>query len=323
MQATPTPPSLMRSLTAGFDAITRHIGLILFSIALDLLLWFGPQVRLIRLVEPYLKEFNSIPEIEGTGSLELLVEGFQRLNLLSILRTFPVGIPSLIALRAPLELPLSLPPSLIDLSSPGIASILWITLTLTGIGLGTLYFSLISQVSRFDSIDLPSALARWPRQFAYVLLLSLFWIISLFIFMLPMSCLMSISLMVGIGAGQFPLWIALFSGAVIVWFVIPLFFSPHGIIASHSSVLKSIFFSIRISRSTFSGTLLFVFIVGLISQGLNILWSKPADDSWFLMIGVFGHAFVNAGLVSATFMYYRDAEIWLKHWDEVRQAKLA
>ena len=190
--ALPSPPSLMKSLTAGFDVVTRHLSLILFSIGLDLLLWFGPQIHFIRLLEPILDEFNSIPEVSETGSIELLAEGFRRLNLLSILRSFPVGIPSMMALRAPLDNPIGSQPLTIDLSSSGIAFLLWIGLTLAGIGLGTLYFTLISQACLFDSLDIRSALSQWLRNFAHVLLLSLILVISLIMFMLPMSCLMSI-----------------------------------------------------------------------------------------------------------------------------------
>lgn len=321
-QILPTPPSLMRSLTAGFDVITRHIGLILFSIGMDLLLWFGPQIRLLKMITPFLEEFNSIPELKDTGSTDLLIEGFSRLNLISLLRTFPIGIPSMMALRSPIDTPLLYKPLVIDLGSTWAASVGWILITVTGICLGAFYFSLISQASLDDRLDFRSALSLLPRNFGNILLLSVAWIIALFIFMFPVSCIMSFSVMLGFGAGQFPFWLALFSGALIVWFIIPLFFSPHGIIASHKSVKDAILQSIRISRSTFGLTSVFIFMVGIISQGLNILWNRPTDNSWFLLVGIFGHAFVNAGLISATFLYYRDAEVWLKHWTEKRQVKL-
>ncbi len=41
-----TPPRLFPSLKAGFDAVASHLGLILFPIALDVLLWFGQHLSI-------------------------------------------------------------------------------------------------------------------------------------------------------------------------------------------------------------------------------------------------------------------------------------
>ncbi len=46
-----TFPSLMKSLTAGFDAISNHVWLVLFTLVLDELLWFGPRLRIASLFE--------------------------------------------------------------------------------------------------------------------------------------------------------------------------------------------------------------------------------------------------------------------------------
>ena len=56
-----TPPSLMKSLMAGFDAVSNHVSLILFSVLLDLLLWFGPHVRIAKLFEPIFQQAAAYP----------------------------------------------------------------------------------------------------------------------------------------------------------------------------------------------------------------------------------------------------------------------
>jgi hypothetical protein len=56
---------------------------------------------------------------------------------------------------------------------------------------------------------------------------------------------------------------------------------------------------------------MFVLALFLAAQGLNILWSVPPDDSWMLLVGIAGHAFVTTALLAASFIYYRDMNAWL------------
>src|SRR5664279_2692071 len=66
------PPRLIGSVVAGFNTITSHIYLILFPMVLDLLLWFGPHLRVKTLMEPaignfitWLTENNSTPDLQA------------------------------------------------------------------------------------------------------------------------------------------------------------------------------------------------------------------------------------------------------------------
>jgi hypothetical protein len=47
---------------------------------------------------------------------------------------------------------------------------------------------------------------------------------------------------------------------------------------------------------------------------------RPEETSWLSLVGVAGHAFVTTGLLAASFIYYRDADRWvkaiLKYWSE-------
>ena len=47
----PPAPNLIGAIRSGFDAITNHIVLILFPIALDLFLWTGPRLKLTGLIK--------------------------------------------------------------------------------------------------------------------------------------------------------------------------------------------------------------------------------------------------------------------------------
>jgi hypothetical protein len=61
---------------------------------------------------------------------------------------------------------------------------------------------------------------------------------------------------------------------------------------------------------TLPTTSLFFLSILAISEGLDILWRVPPETSWLTMIGVGGHAFITSALLAASFVYYRDADLW-------------
>ena len=323
LKAILTPPSLMKSLMAGFDAVSNHVSLILFSVLLDLVLWFGPHVRIVKLFEPIFQQAATYPEMKNAGTMELLRAGVERLNLLSVVRTFPIGIPSLMAGRSPVGTPYTYPPVWFDISSFGAGLGLWFLFVFAGLAVGTLYFSAVAQATLATQIDWRSTISQWPWNFAQVTLLSLFWFLLIACFMVPLSCVLSILLLLGMGITQFPLLIALFLGGILVWLTIPLFFSPHGIFAKHRPMWISLIQAVRLSRITFSTTGLLILVIVVLSEGLNVLWNVPAENSWLMLVGIAGHAFITTGLLSATYIYYRDADLWLEQTIQQKQAKPA
>ena len=60
------PPSLTKSLMAGFDTISNHIWLIIFTILLDMLLWFGPRLSVFGLFQRAFEQILSIPEMKSS-----------------------------------------------------------------------------------------------------------------------------------------------------------------------------------------------------------------------------------------------------------------
>jgi hypothetical protein len=71
--------------------------------------------------------------------------------------------------------------------------------------------------------------------------------------------------------------------------------------------------SLRMSRFTLPTSSMFVLSVFLLSRGLSYLWTIPASDSWVLVFGIFGHAFISTTLLAASFVYYRDMSNWLQN----------
>jgi len=78
------------------------------------------------------------------------------------------------------------------------------------------------------------------------------------------------------------------------------------------NAFTSIYASLRMARFTLPSSSMFVLTVFIISQGLNYLWSVPAQDSWMMLVGIAGHAFVTTALLASSFIYYRDMNAWLE-----------
>lgn len=321
-QALPAPPSLTGSLKAGFDATANHIQLILLPVLLDFLLWFGPHLRLNRLVTRVFTDLEGQPGFTtaDAGNLLQLSREFwelmaERLNLFSALRSYPVGIPSLMMSSQPVESPLGGVPFW-QVSSVAGAILLWFAITLVGLVLGSLYFAMVSQIVSDQKITWRTLFRDWPYMSLQVLLLAILLTVILLFLSLPFSCLISALMLTGFPVGQISL---LIFGVVALWILLPFFFSPHGIFVNKSPMLKSVRDSLWVTRATMPKTTLFFLILLAIDEGLAILWRVPEENSWLAAVGVAGHAFVTTGILAASFVYYSDAKRWTQRLAQLTQ----
>lgn len=324
VQAAPAPPSLMGSLKAGFDATANHIELLLIPIVVDLMLWFGPHLRLDQLIDrvftdlrnqPGLNAADMVNLVEITGEFWSLLA--ERLNLFSALRSYPVGMPSLMVASQPIDTPIGSPLNW-QIGSFSNAILVWIVLTLAGLVIGTFYFTLVSQVVISKKISIRLVLENLPGRALQVILLAILLTAFLFVLSIPFSCLVSAVIFSGIPFGQASL---LFFGVIALWILLPFFFSPHGIFVNRSSMLISVRDSLRVVRVTMPKTALFFLILLGIDEGMTMLWRIPKENSWLALVGVVGHAFITTGLIAASFVYYLDARRWLQRL--VQQTQLS
>jgi hypothetical protein len=101
-------------------------------------------------------------------------------------------------------------------------------------------------------------------------------------------------------------------GMAVIWLIVPVYFSAHGIFTYQMNALNAILNSLRMIRFTLPTTFLFLLLLTVIGQGLRFLWVTPAQDSWWMLVGILGHAFISTALLAASFIYYRDVNNWLK-----------
>jgi hypothetical protein len=314
----PPPPGLIAALTAGFDAIANHISIIMLPFLLDLLLWLGPHLRMKVLLQPVMDELagGSVPlspSLPDAASLQQIwTEFLSRFNLLGLLRTFPVGSTSLLSASMPDKTPLGVPFTWEVSSFSGLFGS-WFLLILSGWLLGSLYFFWISDITL--ALGEKRALIHSIR---HSLLLSITWLGLALLVGLPLLLVISLLLMINPTLAQLGIFIIMLMG---IWVILPIYFSPHGIFIYKQNAFAAILQSLRMMRFTFPTSGIFLLGSLLISEGLNYLWRLPPNDSWLTLVAIVGHAFISTGLLAASFIYYRDVNLWLKTVFEELKAK--
>ncbi len=324
IETLPPPPGVVGSLKAGFDAIASNLSVILLPLTLDLFLWLGPRMRVDRLFQLTFEEmsryakYSGIPAADLKSSQEnsaLILEQLQHFNLLSALRTFPIGVFSLMSGSMPSQTPMG-SPSIIYINSVFILLGWIVLLTLVGWLCGGLFFRWVSLVVIDSSQPVES---RFGRSVTQTILLSILYLIL--VIMLGMPILVVLNLLVA--ANPLLARGMLFIFALLsMWLIVPVFFTPHGIFLRRQNAFSSIYASLKMARFTLPTSSLFVLSVLLMAFGLNFLWNIPSPDSWMLLVGIAGHAFITSSLLAASFIYYRDMQVWLQTVLEKLKANL-
>lgn len=311
---TGTPPRLFPTLIKGFNTIANHWYLILFPVLMDLLLWLGPKIKVETLLSPFVNLMSenmlklSPPEMVTTvESYQTLLEQLiNQFNLAVILRTVPIGIPSIISRESPIISPLG-PGLFYEVTSIRLVFAIIGLFLLVGILLGSLYFLLVSRVTATE-VDKFSVKEVFTSYLQSLVMFSLM-IILILLIIIPLSMLLSILSLVNFGIGQFFVLVAIF---MMLWLLMPLVFSPHGVFVLKQKALPSMLISVRLVRLFLPGTGLFVMTSILISEGLNMLWTLPDPNSWMTLFGIGGHSFIITGLLAASFIYYREGLKWMQ-----------
>lgn len=320
LETLPPPPGVIGSLRAGFEAVSSHVKLILFPLALDLWLWLGPRLSVDGLLSPYLKflfeqarrGMSAPADLQRiAGAQASFMDALERFNLLSLfgkLVTFPIGVSSLISETMPIAAPYGGQRVMQISSMPAFVGLVFLFVLVGWVG-GGLYFRWVSETA-LGSVETGISSVQAILQ---TFILSAIWFISLMIvtvpFLLVLTALALISPALANGALLIMLMLSF-------WLIVPLFFTPHGIFVRRQNAFYSILSSLRMARFTLPTSGMFVLSAFLLYRGLNYLWSVPSNDSWMLLVGIAGHAFITTALLAASFVYYRDMNAWLQTFFE-------
>jgi hypothetical protein len=302
------PIGVLAALIQGFERVAARPSLILPPVLLDLLLWLGPQLGVRRLLEQVAGWFSPPPGLSGAVAeqwvllQEALRHAAQGFNLLSLLSTIPVGVPSLMAGRMPAQAPWS-PIAGSQLERPEAVMLVWLGLTALGLTLGALY-----QLSLARALAPGVALSTPWRAAVRVVLFSALLFLG---FALAGGALL---LAVGLATLLLPLLGAgvLFLGfSLLFWVGIYLAFTPHGIVRYDLGVGRAMLESFTLVRWNMLGTVGFFLLALGISWLANLVWSLPASASWFALLAILGHAFISTMLLTGSYAFYQGRREWL------------
>ncbi len=301
-------PKIVQALLAGFNTIANKPYLIILPILLDLFLWFGPGWRVDNVFKPLLENMQTLPGLDSTEYTSILEEfqaSWQELlanfNLAVILRTFPIGVPSLMASKTPFINPLG-QPLVTRLNTDGQVLGLTVFFLALGITLGNLYIQKISQ--QVLQNDQKTDIKTFLKTLSQSILMPLALCIILLLICIPVLFFLGLIMMISPSVSQFLMTLALL---VIIWILMPLIFTPHGIFLYKQNLIAAMMTSINVVRMSMSKTAWFILASYIIVEGLDYLWQSPAADNWFLLVGILGHAFIVSGVIAASFHYFIDA----------------
>lgn len=100
------------------------------------------------------------------------------------------------------------------------------------------------------------------------------------------------------------LWVA--GVGFIGYAALHLIFVVPSLLVGERPLLRAIGESVLLTHAHLGSVFGLVILALVIYEGLGYAWALPANDSWALLVGIVGNAFVATGLTGAAFVFYRD-----------------
>lgn len=321
------PPRVVDSITSGVNRIEKQPFLIIFPVIFDVLLWLGPKVNIeapmMRLYNQFLFDMErvyalySMPANIAEPLYELrepLTEFFSSYNLLSLVKTFPIGIPGLLTNVNTSVSPLGTSP-IVELSSFGNIFSAVFLLTLIGIIFGTIFLHFAAPKTPADQQK--NIFMQFLNSMAYSFIL-LVTLVAGFVISSFLSSFFAIFLPL---LGQLVLFFLITSLVVLLlpalYSFIPIFLYGQpfyqAILTSYKVVGLQMRFKLSNNQTIIISPriLTFTMAIFILYQGLNIVWLKlPPIDSWWMALGILGHAFTSTLVLVSCFDFFQKMCEW-------------
>ncbi len=351
----PTPPmSVIAALTAGFDAATSRLELILLPLVFDVFLWLGPHLSVQTVWQNVLGALPTPPGTEATLTQNLetlraaLAHYAATFNLFATLSAAPALNSAVLSILSMLQLdpdwlmrernsvlsfsPLGLPSLMVGraatlhpggaaltwhVTDPAAYFLLWGIFLLMSLWLSAWYLGGIAQQVRAARPDFRQQLKQVWGDWARLTALGVLALVATVVLGLPLAV---VALVAGaLSPGLF--WLVASLGWTIwMWGLFYTGFTIHGLLLQRRHIFGALWDSLRLVQANLPGALGLFLLITTTSLGLGVVWNYPPDDSWFLLIGLAGHALISTALVAATFVFYQDRYRWMV---EVQQALMA
>ena len=218
-----------------------------------------------------------------------------------------IGVPSLITRLSVTQLPFDYqPPVVVVHSVLGVLGFA-IALPLSWSLMGVVYRGLVAQQVRDQHLSLLVLLKKipfyWLNLLGFVLALMILAIVIMMPFMIVGTVVAFISIDIAI-------FILLTGLLMVMWICMFGIFTGHGVLLSEQWVLRAMWDSVRMVRRNFSSATMLWLLIIVLHLGLVTLfaWAGVTTDTWYVLLAVGVYAFVNTGLMAASFAYYNDQQ---------------
>jgi len=315
------PIGVIDSLQGGFNLVTRRPWLLLLPVLVDLILWRGPKLSMMPLIQRVQEMIFSQPDlpVEFAESADLASETLltfgQNYNLFSLLSGAVIGFPSYLSrLDAASAVTASEP--VIQLTSISTALLYAIVFVLAGLLIGSLWLALIVRYLE-DSIDNGISMLR---RAGWIWLNATLFLVAIVILFLAVSGLLGIlfamlALIAGPGGLALVAILQMSAFLIVIWISIGLSLTISAIALDGINAARAVWRSINVVGRNLSSTLGLLLIGLVLTEGFARIWLLISSNDWGVPIGILGTAYIGSALTIATLLFYRGR---YQHWQQIR-----
>jgi hypothetical protein len=295
-------PSLIETISQGFEAVNRRLWVVAILFVLDLFYWLGPRISIQPLIDRLIAFSQALgPQAQESfrrQMLEQMREVSAPLNLgqLEMLNT---GHTLLTTISAP---PPPIAPITWQISS--LASLLGIValLNLLGLIVTLLYLMPLADLIRGRPLTQRPA-HHVARAFASLLGIVLIVLGITLVFSIPFTLVFSFATLISPVLGSL---FASLSLAFFIWLLFTAYFSFAAVIVSGVGPIRALLTSLFIVQRSFWAAIGLYLIGRLILTGMNVIWQMLAAYQVGLVVAMIGSAYLSCGLAAAHLIFYRD-----------------
>ena len=295
-------PGVLATLAAGFDVTAKQFWLTLIPVLLDSFFWLGPRLSFRLLVERLVAFLQQGAAASGLD-MGVLLELAPRTNLFTSLSIPLLGVPALMVGTTPDKTPLS--STIIQLESTSAFLLLFVAFSVIGVLLTAVYYGLTANAIQMKESRLQAGafLRHVGRVWFKIIALG----ISLFVVALILyTPLIIVGAVVSILSQGLASIILLMGPVVLIWLLIYLSFTPHGLALNGRSLWRAMIESLQLVRHNMLPVINLLLLILLIGQAMDWALLLADNGSWLTWASIWSHAFVSTSLLAATFIFYRD-----------------
>ena len=297
-------PSLIETISQGFEAVNRRLWVVAILFVLDLFYWLGPRISIQPLIDRLIAFMQALgPQAQESVRQQMqMVEQMRAvsasLNLgqLEVLNTGHTLLPTISAPPPPIT------PITWQIGSLATLLGIIVLLNLMGLIVTLLYQMPLADLIRGGPLTQRPA-RRAAQAFASLLGIVLIVLGIMLLFSIPLALVLNFATLISPALGSL---FASLSLAFFIWLLFTAYFSFAAVIVSGVGPIRALLTSLFIVQRSFWAALGLYLLGQLILTGMNVIWQMLSTYEVGLVVAMAGSAYLSCGLAAAHLIFYRD-----------------